>query len=447
MIKIKKGLNLPITGEPNQVIENASTKQVAVVGEDYVGMKPTMQVKVGDHVKIGQLLFVDKKNPGVRFTSPACGKVVAINRGQKRVLQSVVISVDGSDSESFKSYQDGQLQTLEPAEIEETLNQSGLWISFRTRPFSKAPSLGSRPHSIFVTAMDSNPLAADPNVVLKGQEAAFNSGLKVLTCLTKTKVYVCKAPETQISTPDLQKLHIQSFGGPHPSGLVGTHIHHLDPVSIEKTVWSINYQDVIAIGKLFTTGKLSLEKVVSLAGPAVREPKLYRVPLGADLSDLTQGKLKDGENRVISGSVLAGRKAAGPYGFLGRFHQQVSVIEEGRDREFLGWHEPGMGKFSVKRTFLSHWLAPKKKFPLSSSTGGSVRAMVPIGSYEKVMPLDIEATYLLRSLLTLDTDGAQQLGALELDEEDLGLLTFVCPTKLEYGPYLRKNLTIIERDG
>jgi len=447
MIKIKKGLDLPITGEPSQVIEDASTKQVAIVGADYVGMKPTMHVKVGDHVKIGQLLFVDKKNPGVRFTSPACGKVVAINRGEKRVLQSVVVSVDGSDSEVFKSYQDNQLTSLTPEEIQDALNQAGMWLAFKTRPYSKTPALGSRPHSIFVTAMDSNPLAADVSVVMKGQEASFNSGLKVLTQLTKTRVFVCKAPGTQISAPDLSSVQFESFKGPHPAGLAGTHIHHLDPVGVNKTVWSINYQDLIALGKLFTTGKLSVDRVVSLAGPGVVKPKLYRVPLGADLTELTRGRLVEGENRIVSGSVLTGRKAAGPYAFLGRFHQQVSVIGEGRLREFLGWHQPGLDKFSVKRTFLSYWLAPKKKFSFTSSTGGSVRAMVPIGSYEKVMPLDMEPVYLLRSLLTLDTDGAQQLGALELDEEDLGLLTFVCPTKLEYGPYLRQTLAIIERDG
>ena len=297
MIKIKKGLNLPITGEPNQVIENAATKQVAIVGDDYVGMKPTMHVKVGDRVKVGQLLFVDKKNPGIRFTSPACGQVVAVNRGEKRVLQSVVVSVDGSDAEAFKSYQEGQLLTIARDEVEELLNNSGLWTAFRTRPFSKIPALGSKPSSIFVTAMDSNPLAADAKVVLKGQEAALNSGLKVLTRLTEGKVYICKAPETQISAPDLEQLHFETFAGPHPAGLAGTHIHHLDPVGAEKTVWSIDYQDVIAIGKLFTSGKLHNDRVISLAGPGVRDPKLYRVSLGADTAELSKGKLKEGEAR------------------------------------------------------------------------------------------------------------------------------------------------------
>ncbi len=447
MIKIKKGLNLPITGQPNSVIENAAAKEVAVIGSDFVGMKPTMHVKVGDHVKVGQLLFVDKKNPGVRYTSPGCGRVTEVNRGEKRVLQSVVINIDGSEQESFKQYADSQLLNLEAAEIAENLNNAGLWIAFRTRPFSKAPSLDARPHSIFVNVMDTNPLAVDARMILKGQEDLFNSGLKVLSKLTNGKVFICKGEDTQISSPNLKQLHFETFSGPHPAGLPGTHIHHLDPVGIHKTVWTIDFQDVIAIGYLFTRGKIQTDRTISLAGPGVRDPKHYRVNLGASLKELCRGKLKEGEQRIVSGSVLSGRQASGSLAYLGRFHRQVSVIAEGREREFLGWHSPGMDKFSVKRTFLSSWLAPRKKFPLTTSTGGSIRAMVPIGSYERVMPLDMEPTFLLRSLLTGDTEAAQQLGALELDEDDLGLLTFVCPTKLEYGPYLRECLTTIEKEG
>ena len=447
MIKIRKGLDLPITGQPKQTIENASVKHVAVVGDDYVGMKPTMHVREGDYVRAGQTLFEDKKNPGVLFTAPMAGKVIAINRGDRRVLQSVVIAIGGQEQEEFTSFPEYELRSVKREVLAEQLVKSGLWTSFRTRPFSKSPSIGSQPHSIFVTTIDTNPLAADVATVLRGQEAAFNQGLTVLTRLTEGKVYVCKGPGTQISTPDLPQLQFETFAGPHPAGLAGTHIHFLVPVGSAKKVWTINYQDVIAIGKFFTTGRLHPERVISLAGPGVKEPKLYRVPLGASLDELTQGRLKQGEMRVISGSVFAGRKAFGPLAFLGRFHQQVCVLAEGRERELLGWHLPGFNKFSIKRTFASYWVSPKKRFDFTTSTGGSIRAMVPIGSYEKVVPMDMEPTFLLRSLLTGDTDSAQQLGALELDEEDLGLLTFVCPTKLEYGPYLRKSLTTIERDG
>jgi len=447
MIKIKKGLNLPITGQPKQVIENASVKHVAIVGSDYVGLKPTVLVRVGDHVRIGQALIEDKANPGVKITSPGCGKVVAIHRGDKRILQSMVIAVDGQDQESFQTYSEGQLHQLGREEVESSLKDSGLWTAFRTRPYSKIPKSGSKPHSIFVTAMDTSPLAADVQVVMRGQEAAFNAGLIVLGRLTDGKVFVCKGPGTQISTSDLPRLQFETFDGPHPAGLAGTHIHFLDPVSSKKTVWTINYQEVIAIGKFFTSGKLQVERVVAVAGPGVKDAKLYRVAQGASIDELLRGRLKAGEYRAISGSVYSGRTGQGPLAYLGRYHYQVSVLPEGRAREFLGWHMPGFDKFSVKKTFVAQWLFPKKKFDFSTSTGGSVRAMVPIGSYERVMPLDVEPVFLLRSLLTGDTEAAQQLGVLELDEEDVGLLTFVCPTKLEYGPYLRKSLSTIEKEG
>ena len=449
MIKISKGLNLPITGEPAAAIEDVSVKTVALVGDDYVGMKPTMHVKVGDSVKAGQLVFEDKKNPGVRFTAPANGTVTAVNRGERRVLQSVVIAVTGNDKVSFTAHGEGELLNLGYDKVQEQLNESGLWTALRTRPFSKAPALGSKPNSIFVTTMDTNPLAADVKVAMQGQETAFNAGLKVLTNLTEGKVYVCKKHGHNVSAPAHERIVCKSFDGPHPAGNAGTHIHFLDAVGAEKTVWTVNYQDVIAIGKLFVSGELDLTRVISFAGPQAKNPKHLRVNLGASIDELKVGRIKDAEVRAISGSVLSGRKAAGPFAFLGRFHTQVSVLEEGRKREFLGWQKPGLNKFSVKNTFASSWLPGylKRKFAFTTDTGGSIRAIVPIGSYEKVMPLDIEPTFLLRSLLSNDTDLAQNLGALELDEEDLGLLTFVCPTKEEYAPRLRSILTTIEREG
>ncbi|MFY7928572.1 MAG: NADH:ubiquinone reductase (Na(+)-transporting) subunit A, partial [Oligoflexus sp.] len=264
--------------------------------------------------------------------------------------------------------------------------------------------------------------------------------------LTSGKVFVCRAPDLKLDLPKDGSFADAVFQGPHPAGLVGTHIHFLDPVGSRKTVWAISYQDVIAIGHLFLEGRYSAERVISLAGPMVREPKYYRTVLGASIEDLSRGRIKDGEVRIISGSVFAGRKAEGSVAFLGRYHHQIVVLREGREREFLGWQKPGLDKFSIKRVFASV-LTPSKKYPFDTSTGGSVRSLVPIGSYEQVLPLDIEPNFLLKSLLTGDTDMAQQLGVLELDEEDVGLLTFVCPTKLEYGPLLRQSLTTIEKEG
>ncbi len=444
---IKSGLDLPILGEPEQKIYNGNTvKSVAVVGADYNGMKPTMKVNVGDPVKLGQILFEDKKTPGVVFTSPGSGKVSAINRGDKRVLESVVIDLEGNDEEEFNSFPEDELVSLKREQIVENLVKSGLWTSFRTRPYSKVPALKSVPHSIFVNAMDTNPLAADPGLFLDEQRGAFINGLKVITQLTEGKTYLCKAPETDIHGCDTLDINVEEFTGVHPAGLPGTHIHFLDPVSAKKRVWYINYQDVIAIGKLFTTGKIFVERIVSIAGTEVRDPRLVRTRLGASLDDLLSSELSKNENRVISGSVLSGRIARGPYSYLGRYHVQISVLKEGTNRDFLGWLGPGMNKFSIKNVFLSR-LIPGKKFAFTTSQEGNKRAMVPIGMYEKIMPLDIQPTFLLRSLIVEDTDKAQALGCLELDEEDLGLCTFVCPGKYDYGSILRKNLIRIEREG
>ncbi|AWW53096.1 Na(+)-translocating NADH-quinone reductase subunit A [Pasteurella multocida] len=446
MITIKKGLNLPISGSPEQVIRDGNAiTEVALLGEEYVGMRPSMKVREGDVVKKGQVLFEDKKNPGVVFTAPASGTVTAIHRGAKRVLQSVVIKIEGNEQITFEKYTTEQLNQLTSEQVRQNLQTSGLWTALRTRPFSKVPAVDATPVSIFVNAMDTNPLCADPQVIVQQSTQAFEAGLTVLSRLHEGKVYLCKAANASIPSPSIANLDVKEFAGPHPAGLSGTHIHFIDPVSATKFVWYINYQDVIAVGKLFTTGELDVSRVVSLAGPQVKNPRLVRTVLGANLSQLTANEVKDGENRVISDSVLSGAKAAGPVDYLGRYALQVSVLEEGREKEFLGWIMPGANKYSLSRTVLGHF--SKKLFNFTTALNGGERAMVPIGAYERVMPLDIIPTLLLRDLAAGDTDSAQALGCLELDEEDLALCTFVCPGKNEYGPLLRQALDKIEKEG
>jgi len=447
MISIKKGLDLPITGAPEQRIEaGPKTRSVAVVGFDYVGMKPSMTVKVGDRVRTGDELFADKKTDGVVFTAPATGVVSAINRGEKRVLQSVVIDVEEDEYVDFGAVTEAELDSLDAERITETLRVSGLWTALRTRPYSKVPVPGSKPAAIFVTAMDTNPLAADPAVIIAEHRDAFVNGLRVLAKLTDGKLHLCKAPAADIPSSGVANEQVSEFGGKHPAGLVGTHIHFLDPVGAGKIVWNIGYQDVIAVGKLFTTGQLFTDRVVALAGPSVEKPVLLRTRLGASLDELCAGRLVAGEHRVISGSVLGGRTAAGAMAFLGRYHSQVSVLEEGTQRDFMGWLSPGAKRHSTLRIYLSQF-SPSKLFNYTTNTNGSERAMVPVGAYERVMPLDILPTQLLRALIVGDTQTAQELGALELDEEDLALCTYVCPGKYEYGPILRDNLTRIEKEG
>jgi Na+-transporting NADH:ubiquinone oxidoreductase subunit A len=444
MINIKQGLDLPINGTPEQSISQANAvTEVAVVGPDYVGMKPTMVVKEGDRVKKGQVLFTDKKTAGVQYTAPVSGIVKAINRGDRRVFLSVVVAVEGSEEITFQSYSADTLNDVSREAVQQNLVDSGLWTALRTRPFSKTPALDSVPASIFVTAMDTHPLAADPQVVIAEQTDAFKAGVQVLKRLTDGQVFVCKAPGANIPTAGIETT--EEFSGPHPAGLAGTHIHKLDAASVTKTVWSIGYQDVIAIGQLFTTGSLNSERVISLAGPQVIKPRLVRTLNGANLTELTAGELADGENRTISGSVFGGRTAVADLGFLGRFHNQVSVLEEGRDRPLFHYLRPGFERFSVLPIYVSRFL--NKTFNFTTSTNGSERAMVPIGTYEQIMPLDILPTQLLRALIVEDMEVAVNLGALELDEEDLALCSYTCPGKYEYGPILRTNLTRIEQEG
>jgi Na+-transporting NADH:ubiquinone oxidoreductase subunit A len=302
------------------------------------------------------------------------------------------------------------------------------------------------PQSIFVTAMDSNPLAADPRVVISAYRQDFLHGLQIIQQLTEGSVWICAGAGADIPVPNGNRFKTAVFEGPHPAGLPGTHIHYLHPVNLERTVWYLNYQDVIAIGRLFTSGRLWVERVVALAGPAVKRPRLVRTRLGASLGELLRDELIEAEVRVLSGSILSGRRAADAAAFLGRYHLQVSVLREGREREFLGWLGPGLNKFSASHAFLSA-LFPKRKLPLTTSQHGSPRALIPVEAYQRVMPLRLLPTQLLRAILVGDTLTARELGCLELDEEDLALCSFVCPSKYDYGPALRETLNRIEKEG
>ncbi len=450
MIKIKKGLDLPMAGAPAPELDVATAPRVvALLGPDYIGLRPTMQVQEGDPVRLGQVLFEDKKTPGVRYTAPASGIVRAIHRGPQRVFESLVIEVapEGPEHEAirFPVHAVAALATLPREDVVRTLVDSGLWTALRTRPFSKVPAPGAEPAAIFVNVMDTHPLGFDPQPVLDEGADAFAAGLDVLARLAPT-VYVCHAPATRLPAARAPQVRTEAFDGPHPAGLTGTHMHFLLPAGRHRQVWSLNYQDVMAIGRLFTTGRLDLTRVIALAGPSVRKPRLLRTRIGADLAELTRGELQPGTHRTVSGSVLSGRTASDHLGFLGRYHQHVSVLPEGHDRAFLGWLSPGTDRFSAMRIYLSQFMEGKR-FAMNTSTNGSPRAMVPIGAYEKVMPLDILPTQLLRSLIVGDLESAEQLGALELDEEDLALCTYVCPGKYEYGDILRDNLTRIEKEG
>jgi len=452
---IKKGLDLPITGQPKQEIaESPAVTKVAILGHDYPTMKPRMHVKAGDQVKRGQLLFEDRKSEGVYFTAPGAGEVVAINRGDKRAFQSLVIALNESgdakaeDQVSFEAYQSKNASDMTGEEVRALLSESGLWTALRMRPHGRVPSTGDQCHAVFVTATDTNPLAPSIGAVIAGKEEHLKAGLTALKKLTDGALYLCVGPDWSADLSGVAGVEVETFSGPHPAGLPGTHIHTLAPVSRERHAFHLGVQDAIAIGELVSTGILNPGRVISLAGPIVKAPRLVQTRLGASISEITANEIEEGpEARTVSGSVLFGHQVTGePFDYLNRYDQQISVLAEDRERVFMGWLGPGFSQFSTMRAFASKWL-PKKDWAFTTNTNGSHRAMVPIGMYERLMPLDIMSTFLLRALLVEDVENAEKLGCLELHEEDLGLCSFVSPGKEDYGSALRRVLTDIWQEG
>ena len=439
----RRGLDLPILGAPgSDAPETVEVRSVAVLGADYIGLKPRLAVEEGDSVAVGSPIFAHKDTPDVLVTSPVGGRIKAINRGARRALISVEIQpMPGAEAPvDFSGV--GDPATREG--LVARLSAAGLWTSFRTRPYSKVPHPEDQPTAIFVTAMDTEPLSADPAPIIAEKAEAFEAGLNAIKTLTEGPTYLCFEAGKSIPTPP--GVTPASFSGPHPAGLPGTHIHFLHPPTAEQAVWTIWYQDVISIGQLMLTGHLDPERVVALTGPMCKSPRLLRTVMGASLVDLTDGEIKgDAPPRLISGSVLSGRAAAGPSAYLGRYHRQITVIEEDTAQHPMGWIRPMRAKYAFQPVLGS--ALSKKLYALTSNLNGGRRAMVPTGTFEQLMPQDFLPTQLLRALLVMDTDTAQALGALELDEEDLGLMGFACPAKYEYGLALRDCLTKIEKEG
>lgn len=445
-ITLRKGLDLPLAGAPQDQIRPGNVvRQVALLGDDYLGMKPTMLVKAGDRVITGQALFTDKTNPGVIFTAPGCGTVAAVNRGEKRRFTSLVIELDGDDEVAFNSGERAP-EEFSPQELRELLQRSGLWIALRTRPYGKTPAINASPASLFITAIDSEPLAGRPLTIIKSRPEEYHLGLRALRRMLEVPIHYCTGEEGLDPCEQLDGVTPYRFVGPHPAGLPSTHIHFIDPVHETKTVWHLGYQDVTAIGHLLATGRLLTERVVAMAGGGVLEPGLLRTRLGAYLPDLYRRELALEELRVVSGSLLSGRECREPALYLGRFHQQVSVITDSNGRSLFNWLMPGRERFSVKPVFASAFL-PRRPLAMNTAVWGGRRAIYPLGTYEQVMPLDIIATSLLKAVVKGDTEKSKDLGCLELIEEDLAPCAFVCPGKNEFGPALRQVLTIIESGG
>ncbi len=459
--RLKKGLDIPLAGAPSRHIDASPVvSRVAHIGYDSIGVKrlPTLEVEVGDRVRLGQPITRRKAYREVTATAPGSGVVEAIHRGPRRSLETIVIRLDrprdgndplppAADQETFNAYRADELDGLSRNQVSENLLASGSWLAFRTRPFSMIPAPDSTPAALFVTAIDTHPLAPDPKHIIDAAGEAFADGLRVIGKLTDGPRYCCQRPDADLPVPAASGFQVAEFAGPHPAGLPGTHIHLLAPASLERTVWHLGYQDVIAIGRLFRTGRIDPTRIIALAGPMVANPRLIHTRLGASTNDLLQGELSGPhEARVISGSALSGRHAVSTSAFLGRFHNQITVLAEEREREWFGWLKLGRGRYSALNLFWSR-RAEGETLALGTSQHGNPRAMVPIGAYERVMPLDLLPTQLLRALLVDDIESAEALGALELDEEDLALCSFVDCGKHDFGPVLRRNLDEIWREN
>ena len=431
MIKISKGLDLPISGKPDtSITDEPKISSVSLLANDFVGMKPTMLVKENDEVKVGEKLFEDKKNPGIFFTAPAGGLIKSINRGDKRKFLSIEIEI--SQNEEFINFDMGSNQD----EIKNALINSGLWNVFRTRPFNRTPNISSSPEALFINCCDTNPLSVDPYEIINIEKDNFDQGLETIKQLFDCDIHLTYQNNNFDNT--LSGINYHQFAGPHPAGLVGTHISKIHPVNLNSTVWTANFQDIISIGYLKKNKKIKTTKIISLGGPAVFEPSLIKVRHGSNLDEITAGKIED-NSRVISGSVLHGHESEGVMKYLGYYDSQVSVIPDEVNEIFLNWLMPGSSLHSKLNVFISSFIKPKK-YIFNTSIGGGNRAIVPISSYEEVVPMDILVTQLLKSLVVSDIEMAIDLGMLELVPEDLSLCSYVCPSKYDYSSILMDNL-------
>jgi len=449
-IRIRKGIDVPVRGEPEQVVyPGQPVRRVALCGLDYVGLRPRVLVNEGDAVGLGQPLWQDKRDPAVCYPSPGRGVVTTINRGARRVLESVVVSLQdsGAPDVRFAPLTARQIDKLDRDRIAERLLRSGLWTAFRTRPFSRVPRSDSQPRAVFVSAIDTRPLAADPAAIVARDAEHFAFGLTVLTRLTEGAVWLCTGPDWAIALPGIDRVQQVTFRGPHPAGLAGTHMHFLEPVGPTRTNWHIDCRDVIALGRLFHHGVIETERVISLSGAGLNQPRLVTTRLGAALEDVLRDEVSGPEScRAISGSVLDGRIAADNLAYLGRYHNQVSMMPEGGRTSLFGWTGLFPRRYTGASTF-TRFTGFRERHAFSTAQHGRYSGMLPMRAFDRVMPLDILPSPLLRALLVRDTEKARALGCLELDEEDLALCSFVCPAKQDYGAALRLNLEQIEREG
>ena len=445
-IKIKRGLDVPLHGSlpSHEVDDRLDTTRVALLPQESWGIKTRLLAQEGDRVQVGTPLFCDRRDESVLYTSPAAGRVAAIQRGERRAVLSVVVEVDGDEALDLNA---PELAKAGREDVKACLARSGLWPALRRRPYDKVALSTDEPFAIIVQAYDSHPLAPDLREVVRGREDEVQVGLGVLAKLTDGTVHLAVQAGSDWSACRADGVQETAFSGPHPAGTAGTSIHHLAPAGAQRIVWHVGIQDVADIGRLFRTGKRAATRTVAITGPEAKAPKLVRTRPGADTAQLLGGESSAQEPRVVNGSALHGNVANPdtPTGFLGRYATQLTLLENEVGRDFLGWALPVSGRFTLTNAVWDKFF--RKRFKFDTDENGSLRAIVPIGVYEAVMPLDVLPTQLVKALASEDLEMAEKLGVLELAEEDLALCQFVDPCKVPITEWLRSMLTTIEKEG
>lgn len=433
-------------GEAVKSVQDIPIADIFVIKpNDFIGLTPKLLVKVGDNLLAGTPIFYNKNNEAIKICSPVSGEVVEILRGEKRVILEIKILADRQIK--YAPFLKSNLNDLRREEVVEKILSCGAWPFIRQRPYGVIANPSESPKSIFISAFDSNPMAPDNDFIMSGKEVDFQTGLDALKKLTDGKIHlnVQLKPTAASVFSNAKNVQINKISGPHPAGNIGIQIHHIDPVNKGETVWYINPQDVLIIGKLFNEGIFDATRTIALTGSQVNNPKYYKTIVGCSIKNiLADSGLKKKENRIISGNILSGHKIPTD-GYLGFYDSQITVIPEGHEFEFMGWLVPGFNKFSMSRTFFS-WLTPDKKYDLNTNMHGEERPFVMTGQYEKVFPMDIYPVHLLKSILIEDIDMMEKLGIYEVIEEDFALCEFVCTSKIKSQEIIRNGLDIVRRE-
>lgn len=449
---LKKGYTIKLAGKARpEIAETQKPKLFALQPNKFPGVKPKLEVDIGDEVKIGSILFHDKNQPEVKFVSPASGKIKEINRGERRTLLEVVVDRDGKDEAiDFGAKTKEEIQNLKADEIKKMLLDGGVWPYMRQRPYAKIADPNAVPRDIFISAMDTAPLAPEQSILLKGSEDYLQMGIDILNKLTDGNVYLSADgtdQELHSMFDSLYGVEKHSFFGKHPVGNLSVHIHHIKPLNVDEIVWTVNAVDLVEIGKFLLTGQFPTERIIAVAGSSVKEEsrKYYKTWLGANIQSLiTEGDLNEVDVRYISSNVLTGRKIP-ENGYISFKHRMITVIPEGRDREFFGWLTPGLKHESFSRTFLSKFF-PSNEYVKDTRIHGGKRAFIQTGDYEKMLPMDILPSHLVKSIIAEDIEEMIALGLLEVDAEDFALCTYICPSKIDFGEYILKGLEMLEKE-